>query len=723
MACGLLLAAAGPQAFAADAMNPASYSGPFAALSPLPYHLPAFDKITDADFAPAFEAGMAQQRIEVDAIAANKEAPSFENTIVALDISGQVLTRVGSTFFNLASANTDPAIEKLQAEMAPKLAAHGDAINLNAALYARIKSLYEKRASLNLDAESARLLDRYHTQFVRAGAELAEADKTRLKSMNEQLSTLTNQFRQNVLEATKAGAVVVDSAAELKGLDAPLIAAAAEAAKGRGLAGKWLLPLQNTTTQPALGQLQNRALRERLYRASISRASSGKNANQEVVAKIVSLRAERAALLGYPNHAAYVLADETAHDTTAVNKILGNLAPAAMASAKKDAIEIQKVIDAEAKANHTASFKVQPWDWDYYSEAVRKAKYAYDESEVRPYFELNNVLQNGVFYAATQLYGITFKERKDLPVYQKDVRVFEVFNADGSPLALFLADYYARDNKQGGAWMNSYVDQSSLMGTLPVVANHLNIPKPPEGEPTLLSFDFTQTLFHEFGHALHGMFSNIKYPLLSGTSVPRDFVEYPSQFNEMWASDPKVVANFAKHYKTGEPIPQALLEKVRAASKFNQGFDTGETLVAMLLDQSWHQLPAGHTPAAADVMKFEAAALKKDGVDYYAVPPRYHTPYFNHIFAGGYSAGYYAYLWTAVLAADTEQWMKSHGGLQRANGDYFRAKVLSRGGSVDAGTLFREFYGAEPDVAPLVEKRGLTLVSKPSGKMKGKKAG
>ena len=707
--CGLLLAVS-CSAFAApgDAL-PAS--NPFAQPSTLPYQWLAFDRISDADYRPAFDAGMAEQLREVAAIANNTEPPTFDNTLVAMEQSGRLLDRVSTAFFNLAATNSNPAMDALRAELSPQLAAHRDAISLNTQLFARIKAVYEARNTAKLDAESLRLVERYHTQFVRAGAALSEADKTRLKAINSELSSLGNSFRQNVLNATKAGAVSVSSVAELDGLSEPQIAAAAAAAAQRGLKDQWLITLQNTTTQPALAQLKNRALRERLYQASVSRAPE----NFEVVAKLVKLRAERAALLGYPNHAAYVVADETAQTTAAVNGVVNPLAVAAFNSAKAQAAEMQKLIDAEAKASKTKPFKLQAWDWQFYAEQLRKQKYAIDEAAVKPYFELNRVLVDGVFHAATQLYGITFKERTDLPLYRKDVQLFEISDRDGSPMALFISDNYARDNKQGGAWMNSYVRQSKLFGNKPVIANHLNIPKPPEGQPTLLTAAETETLFHEFGHALHGLFSDARYPTLAGTSVPRDFVEYPSQANEQWASDPAVLANFAKHYQTGEAIPQVLLDKLDAAGKFNQGFETGEALAATLLDQAWHQLSAAQAPTAKDVPAFEAAALKRLGVDFAPVAPRYRSAYFSHVFAGGYSAGYYAYTWTAVLAADTEQWFDAHGGLQRANGDFYRAKILSRGNTADAGLLFRQFTGAEPDIAPLAAKRGL-LLAKPAAR-------
>ncbi len=709
--CGLLLALALALPARAATGDALPASNPFAQPSTLPYQWPAFDRIKDADYRPAFDAGMAEQLREVAGIANNPAAPTFDNTLVAMEQSGRLLDRVSTAFFNLAATNSNPTMDALRAELSPQLAAHRDAISLNTALFARIKAVYEARNSAGLDAESRRLAERYYTQFVRAGAALGEADKTRLKAINAELSSLGNTFRQNVLNATKAGAVAVSSLADLEGLSEPQIAAAASAAAQRNLKDQWLITLQNTTTQPALAQLKDRALRERLYKASVTRAPE----NFAVVAQLVKLRAERAALLGYPNHAAYVVADETAQSTAAVNRVLTQLAPAAFNSAKAQAAEMQKLVDAEAKASKTKPFKLQAWDWQYYAEQLRKQKYAIDEAAVKPYFELNRVLVDGVFYAATQLYGITFKPRTDLPLYRDDVQLFEIYDRDGSPMALFITDNYARDNKQGGAWMNSYVRQSKLFGNKPVIANHLNIPKPPAGQPTLLTAAETETLFHEFGHALHGLFSDARYPTLAGTAVPRDFVEYPSQANEQWASDPAVLANFAKHYQTGEAIPQALLDKLDAAGKFNQGFETGEALAATLLDQAWHQLTAAQAPAAKDVMAFEAAALKKAGVDYGPVAPRYRSAYFSHIFAGGYSAGYYAYTWTAVLAADTEQWFSNHGGLQRANGDFYRSKILSRGNTADAGQLFREFYGAEPDIAPLAEKRGL-LLAKPAPK-------
>ena len=680
----------------------APIANPFFAPSTLPYQYPRFDQIKDSDYAPAFEEGMRQQRAEMDAIANDPEAPTFENTIVAMERSGQLLTRVANVFFNLAGANTNDAMQAVQREISPKLAAHSDAINLDPKLFARVKALYDNRAAMTMDPESARLLERYHTDFVRAGANLSDQDKETLKTMNAELAKLSTDFGQNVLKEVNASALVVDTKEELAGLtDAQIEAAAAEAAK-RELPGKYVITLLNTSGQPPLDSLENRGVRERLLKASLARGSRGNEFDTTaIVARTAKLRAERAALLGYPDHATYVLEDETAKTTKAVNDMMAGLAPAAVANARKEAADMQKVIDAEK-----GGFQLAAWDWAYYAEKVRSQRYDFDESQLKPYLEMHNVLENGVFYAANQLYGLTFKKRTDLPVYDPDVLVYEVFDKDGKHLALFLADYYARSNKRGGAWMNEYVSQSGLMGTQSVVANHLNIPKPASG-PTLLTWDEVTTAFHEFGHALHGMFSNVKYPRFAGTNVPRDFVEYPSQVNEMWADWPSVLANYAKHYQTGEPMPKALLDKVQAASKFNQGFATTEYLAAALLDQRWHQMPAAQVPDAAGVMAFEAKALKDAGVDFAPVPPRYRTPYFSHVWGGGYSAGYYAYLWSEVLDADSVEWFKQNGGLTRENGDHFRDTLLSRGGSEDAIALFKDFSGRDPYVEPLLVRRGL----------------
>jgi peptidyl-dipeptidase Dcp len=688
---------------------------PFSHPSALPYQLPPFDRIRNGDYRPAFEEAMREQRMEVGQIAHDPAAPDFQNTIVALERSGRMLGRVSGVFFNLNASNTDPEMQQIDSEMAPALQAHEDAIFLDPALFARVDAVYQRRAGLKLDSESLQLLERYYIEFVRAGARLSDTDKARLRDINGQLSSLTTQFKQNVLKATRNGAVVVDSAAELDGLSAEQIGAAASAAEARGLAGKWLITLQNTTSQPPLAQLRNRALRERIYKASTARGlSSADDAdNTVVISKVVRLRAERAALLGYPNHAAYQLEDESAANPAAVHRMLSELLPVALARARQDTADMQKLIDAEAVANGTAPFALQPWDWAFYAEKLRTARFDFDQAQVKPYFELEHVLRDGVFYAAQELYGLQFRERHDLPVYHADVRVFEVFDADGAPLALFLGDYFARDNKQGGAWMNSFVRQSRLFGLKPVVANNTNIPKPQPGQPTLLTFEEVITLFHEFGHAIHGMLSNVHYPMLSGTALPRDFVEYPSQYNEMWAREPVVLAHYARHHRTGSRMPEELLEKVLAAQKFDQGYATTEYLAAALLDQSWHRITAPQAPSAADVPAFEAAALRDNEIAYAPIPPRYHSTYFAHIFAGGYSAGYYAYLWSEVLARDTGQWMRARGGLTRANGDRLRDKVLSRGRSEDPQTMFRNFYGGPPDIGPLLEYRGLTLSDSP----------
>ncbi len=720
LACALALAiatglagyASAPTAYAAndktDMPAPAAQDNPFFAESTLPLKYPPFDKVKDSDFGPAFDRGMAEQIKEVEAIANSAEPATFDNTIVAMEQTGQVLGRSAAVFFNLTGADTNDAREKLQGDYAARLSAHGDAISLNPKLFARIKSLHDRRQSLGLDAEGVRLIERYYTDFVRAGANLTETQKARIKEINSELATLGTKFSQNVLAEVNAAAVVVDSKAELAGLSEGQIAAAVEAAKARKLEGKYVIALLNTTGQPVLTQLENRALRERVYKASIGRGSQGGEFdNTSEVSQVLKLRAERATLMGYANHAAFVLEDETARSPEAVNAMMMKLAPAAVANAKREAVDMQAAIDAEQKAKGQPSFKLEPWDWAFYAEKVRQARYNFDESQLKPYFEMKNVLENGVFFAANKLYGLSFKQRTDLPVYHPDVTVYDVYDANGKQLAIFLADMYARPSKRGGAWMNEYVSQSGLTGNLPVVANHLNIPKPPAGEPTLMTWDEVTTTFHEFGHALHGIFSNVQYPRFSGTNVPRDFVEYPSQVNEMWADWPEVLANYGKHYQTGAPMPKELLDKVLAASKFNQGFTTTEYLGAAMLDQSYHQLTVDKVPAGKDLIAFEAAAIKQNGTDFYAVPPRYRTTYFSHIM-GGYSAGYYAYIWSEVLDAESVEWFKENGGLSRKNGDWFRAKLLSRGGSEDAITTFKQFRGRDPQIEPLLKRRGLT---------------
>ena len=675
-------------------------SNPFAKPSTLQYQYPAFDKIKNEHFAPAFAEGMRQEAAEMEAIANNKAAPTFDNTIVAMERSGRLLDRVSSVFGTLQGSYTNDTLQALAKELSPKLAAHSDAIRLNPKLYARIKALYDKRDKLNLDAESKYLLERYHTDFVRAGAKLSDADKQKLKAMNGQLAALSTQFAQNVLKEANASALVVDTRAELAGLTDKQIDAAAAEGKKRGLDGKFVIPVVNTTQQAALSVLTNRATREKLLAASLARGSrGGEFDNRNVVLQIAKLRAERAVLLGYPNYAAYNLEDQTAKTTGAVNSLLAEFAKPAVNNARKEAAEIQKAIDAEK-----GGFQAAAHDWAFYSDKVRQQRYAFDAGQLRPYFELNRVLQDGVFFAANKEFGLTFKERKDLPTYVEDVRTFDVFDADGSHLAIFTFDPYARANKRGGAWANALVGQAKLLGTKPVIANNLNIAKPAAGEPTLLTYDEVRTTFHEFGHALHSMFSEVKYPRLA--RVPRDYVEFPSQVNEMWMAWPEVLANYAKHYQTGEPMPKELLDKVQASAQFNEGFRTTEYLAASLLDQAWHQLSQNQIPT--DVLAFEAEALKKAGVDFALVPPRYRTTYFSHTFSGGYSAGYYGYLWAEKLDADTVNWFKEHGGLTRKNGDHFRKTLLSRGGTLDAMQMYRNFSGRDAQVQPLLERRGLT---------------
>lgn len=688
---------------AGTATEDAASANPFFAESSLPFALPPFDQIDDAHYRPAFERGMADQLVEIEAIANTADTPTFENTVVQMERSGRLLTRVANVFFGLTSADTNDVLDAIEAEIAPTLSAHNDQILLNDTLFARVKTLYDERDGLDLDAEARRLVEEYYTDFVRAGAQVSAAEKERLKAINAELATLGTAFSQNVLGEVNAAAVSVDTQEELAGLSKNEIAAAAEAAVARDLEGKYVIALLNTSGQPALSSLENRALRERIMAASQARGrQGGEFDNRDIVTRMARLRAERAQMLGYPNHAAYILEQQTAQTVDAVNERLASLTPPAVANAQAEAVDLQEMIGTE-----DGDFALAGWDWAYYTEKVRAARYAFDASQLRPYFEMNTVLTNGVFYAATQLYGLTFKERSELPVYHPDVRVFEVFDAGGAPLGLFLGDFYARPSKRGGAWMNAYVSQSHLLGTQAVVANHLNIPKPPAGEPTLLTFDEVTTMFHEFGHALHGLFSDVRYPYFAGTSVPRDFVEYPSQVNEMWATWPEVLTHYAVHHETGEPMPTELLDKVLATVTFNQGFATTEYLAASLIDMAWHQLSPEDVPDADGLVAFEAAALKEAGVALDAVPPRYRSTYFSHIFAGGYSAGYYSYIWSEVLDADSVEWFKEHGGLTRENGDHFRASLLSRGGSVEAMTLFRNFRGADPDITPLLTRRGL----------------
>ncbi|WP_242108651.1 peptidyl-dipeptidase Dcp [Luteimonas aquatica] len=682
------------------AVTPAS-DNPLLSASTLPFQAPAFDKIKDADYLPAFEAGMQQHLAEIRKIADNAEAPTFANTFEAMERSGQTLARVSRIFFGLVQADTNPEREKVQKEVAPKLAAHQDEINLDPKLFARVQSLYDKRATLGLDAEQLRVVEHTYDEFVRAGAKLSDADKATLRKLNVEETTLATDFHTKLVAAAAAGAVVVDDKAKLDGLSEGDLAAAAEAAKARKLDGKWLLALQNTTQQPVLSSLKDREMRAKVIEASETRTEHGDaNDTRKIVQRLAQLRAQKAKLLGFENYAAYSLGDQMAKTPDKALKLLSDTVPAATAKARGEIAKMQAVIDQQ-KGN----FKLAASDWDFYAEQVRKAEYDLDESQIKPYFELDNVLQNGVFYAANQLYGISFKERKDIPVYNPDMKVYEVFDKDGSSLALFYTDYFKRDSKSGGAWMDVFVEQDALAGTKPVVYNVCNFTKPAPGQPALLSFDDVTTMFHEFGHALHGMFSNVKYPSIAGTSTSRDFVEFPSQFNEHWATDPKVFANYAKHYKTGEAMPEALVEKIKKSRTFNQGYATTEYLSAALLDLAWHTLPAD--APVEDVDKFEADALKRFKVDLPEVPPRYRTTYFDHIWGGGYSAGYYAYFWSEVLDDDAFEWFKEHGGLTAENGQTFRDKILSRGNTVELAKLYRDFRGKDPSVEPLLENRGL----------------
>jgi peptidyl-dipeptidase Dcp len=704
-------------AFAADAPStdkaamptaamPFTAANPFYAPSTLQYATPTFDKIKVGDYIPAFEEGIRQQRKEVEAIANNPKPATFDNTIVAMERSGQLLNRVSKVFFNLSQSNTSAALQKIDDQMEPELAKHQDSISLNPKLFARVKAIHDQRDALNLDPESAHLVDRYYDMFVRAGAQLSDADKTKIMAINERLATLSTNFGNNVLASTVAGAMVIDSKADLDGMSDADIDAAAAAAKERHLDGKWLLPLQNTTVQPYLASLKNRALREKIYKASISRSDTdGPNDNRAIISEMAQLRAQRAKLLGYPTFADYTLEDQMAKTPKAAIDLMTRVAAPAVLKAKAEAAKIQSVIDKDAAANHTATFKLQPWDWDFYAAQVRKADYDLDEAQIKPYFEVDRVLHDGVFFAANKLYGLTFKERKDLPVYQPDVRVFEVFDPQGKSMALFYFDYFARDSKHGGAWMDTFQDQSDLLHQRPVIVNVANFTKPAPGQPALISFDDVTTMFHEFGHGLHGMLSNVKYPLFSGTNTPRDFVEFPSQFNENWALDPTVFANYAKNYKTGEPMPAELVAKIKKSGTFNQGYETTEYVAAALLDMAWHQLSPDAPRQDADA--FEIASLEKYGVAVDDVPPRYRSTYFQHIWSGGYAAGYYAYLWTSVLAQDAFAWFTEHGGLTRANGQHFEDTVLSRGGTKDAHQLYLDFRGAEPSVEPYLKKKGL----------------
>jgi peptidyl-dipeptidase Dcp len=677
---------------------------PFFEPSPLPFQAPQFDRIKDSDFQPAIEEGMKRELAEIEQIADNPAPATFDNTIVAMEKSGQMLTRVRLVFNALtgaSGANTDDTLQKVQEDEAPKLAAHHDAIYLNDKLFRRVEAIYDQRDKLNLDPEARMLVEVYHHDFVHAGAKLSDADKEKLRDINKQDSTLEAAFDKELLAGTKDGALVVNDKSKLAGMSEGAIAAAAEAAEGRGLKGKWVIPLQNTTQQPSLQSLNDRAVRKQLFGDSWTRTEKGDaNDTRDTIATIAKLRAEKAQLLGFPNYAAYVLDDQMAKTPAAVETFLRKLVPAATAKARGEAKDIQAVINKDGKR-----FKLAPWDWDHYAEQLRKAKYDLDEDQIKPYFELNNVLENGVFFAANRLYGLTFKERKDIPVYQPDVRVFEVFDKDGSSLGLMYFDYFKRDNKSGGAWMDNFVGQSKLLGLKPVIYNVANFTKPAPGQPALLTYDDVTTMFHEFGHALHGLFADQQYPTLSGTNVARDFAELPSQFNEHWALDPAVFKHYAINTETGKPMPQALVNKIKKAEKFNQGYALTELLAAAQLDMQWHTLPA--SAPKQDVDKFEIQALKNTHLDLAEVPPRYRSSYFLHIWSNGYAAGYYAYLWTEMLDDDAFQWFQQHGGLTSANGQRFRDLILSRGHTEDYGPMFRAFYGKDPEIGPMLEQRGL----------------
>ena len=673
---------------------------PFAHRSTLEYELPDFTKIRTEHYLPAFYAGCEQHLAEVAAILESGE-PTFENTLVELERSGKLLERMLVVFFSKSSSDTDDEIDKIEEEIAPKLAAHQDAIQLNPALYARVEELYNKRESLGLDVESDWLLVRYYEDFRKAGAHLSEAERSKAMEINQRLAELDTKFSQQLLADTNDLGVFVDTAAELDGLSENEIAAAAALAKDKGQDGKYFLAMVNFTGNPMLASLTNRSLREKIMKNSMLKGGrDGANDNRPILLEMAKLRAEKAKLFGFDSHAHYELTDRTAKNPANVHEMLRKIAPAARRNAELEAADIQAAIKASG-----ADFEMKSWDWDLYTEQVRAEKYNIDTELFKPYFELERVLFDGIFFAATKLFGITFKERKDLVTYHPEARAFEVFDADGSKMALFIADFFTRPSKRGGAWMNSFVDQSHLLGQLPVVLNNSNVVKPPAGQPALLSFDFTITLFHEFGHALHGMLSNVKYPRFSGTSTPRDFVEFPSQVNEMWMLWPEVVANFAKHYETGEPLPQEWIDNLKRAETFNQGHATVAYLAASVIDLAWHELGPDEIPT--DVEAFEAKALANYGLDFDLVPTRYRSTYFSHIFAGGYSAGYYGYIWSEVLDADTVDWFKNNGGLTRKNGDHFRNELLSRGGTQDALQLFRNFRGKDASIEPLLKRRGL----------------
>lgn len=675
---------------------------PFAAPSELPFHTPAFNRIRTEHYQPAFHAGIREELSEIQAIAEQDAEPTFENTIVAMEKSGALLTRVQQVFSNMTSSHTNEDLQNIQAEMAPLLAAHSDNILLNKNLFSRVEKLYDNRDSLNLTEEQLQVLRRRYESFVRAGAKLTDAEQNRIRALNEQLSTLETRYDDMMLQATKDGAVIVDEAGQLDGLSDAEIAAAAEKAKERGHDGKYLLEITNTTRVPVLASLNNRNLRERVWKSSANRAlgHDGGVDTRELILETIRLRTERANLLGFPNHAAYKLQNQMAKTPAAAKKMLLDLAPGVVARVKVEADDLRDLMKRSG-----ADHELQPWDWEYYTEKLRQERFQVDAAAVKPYFEVNNVLRDGIFFTMKKLFGIEFRERSDLPLYHPQVKVFDVLNSDGSQIGLFYIDFFKRDSKRGGAWMSSFVDQSKLLNEKPVIVNTLNNPPAAEGEPALLSFDNVTTMFHEMGHGVHGLFSDVTYPSVSGTATPRDFVEFPSTFEEDWAIQPDILANYARHYKTGDPIPKDLLDKVIRASKFNQGFDTLEYLSAAILDLEWHTLTADEIPD--DVEKFEAAALKKYGVDIPAVPPRYRSQYFTHIWSSGYEASYYAYIWSEVLAADAFAYMIANGGATSENGSKFRREVLSRGSSRDPMKSYQAFRGSKPTVDALLIRRGL----------------
>jgi len=700
LAAGAALAAAvHPDARSHARLDPAN---PFFAPSALPFQAPPFDKIHDADYQPAIEAGMDQELSEVNAVADQSAEPTFANTIEALEKSGQLLNRVSLVFDGVTGANIDDSLQMVQSIEAPRLAAHHDAIYLNAKLYARIDKIWQQRDRLGLDPAQVHLVDKYHTDFLRAGVALPDSAKARLQQLNKEEASLETEFAKKLRLATRNGALLIPERKQLAGLSDAEIASTASAAKARGQNGVWLILLQNTTQQPLQASLQDRTVRRELFANSIMRAEQkDSNDTRNTIRRLVQVRAQRAQILGYPTYAAYSLADQMAKTPQAAIKLMTDLVPPATQKAMGEQASMQALIDEQK-----GGFQLAPWDWQFYAEQVRKAKFDLDESELKPYFELDRVLKDGVFFAANKMYGLTFKERKDIPVYQPDVRVFEVFDADGTSLALWYCDYFKRDNKGPGAWMSNFVQQSRLLGTKPVVFNVANFQKPAAGQPALLTSDDVRTMFHEFGHALHGMMSNVEYVSQEGTNVPRDFVEFPSQFNEHWQFEPTVFANYAKHYQTGAPMPAELVAKLKRAGTFDQGYKLTEYLAAALLDMAWHTLPAD--APQQDVDAFEAEALKTYHVDMPNVPPRYRSTYFAHLFSSsGYAAGYYAYLWSEVIDDDVYAWFTANGGMTRANGQRLRDMILSRGGTEDVGVMFRNFTGRDPYVEPLLEQRGL----------------